>query len=38
MNKFEYPNTIDFSKWQVSAEGPNEYELYAVLVHEGVKA
>ncbi len=38
MHHFEYPNEIDFSKWQVMSEEETPYELYAVLVHEGIKA
>lgn len=38
MHHFEYPNVIDFSKWQVMSEEQCPYELYAVLVHEGSKA
>ena len=40
LNRFEYPDEIDFSKWMVNAEkrNPEVYQLYGVLVHEGSKA
>lgn len=37
MERFEYPNEIDFSKWLVSGKS-QIYQLYGVLVHEGGKA
>lgn len=38
MRKFSYPDEIDFSKWLTDTTKAAEYQLYAVLVHEGAKA
>lgn len=40
LNRFEYPNEIDFAKWMVNPDkrDPEVYSLYGVLVHEGSKA
>jgi ubiquitin C-terminal hydrolase len=38
LDSLEYEETIDLSKWSAGQSSNMEYELYAVMVHEGSKA